>query len=183
MVKIISGTHSDSATTVVKSDPRIDVSIEALKAKSDYLDKILSKVEIATKAADRIRAAEKTVRLIEEKAKEKEGALTDSLKKESKTVKDSLKSLMALIIEPEIQGLIDNPNNVNSRLSTVYEYVNSSFEAPGKTADAAMLLANEKLEETLRKINDFFENSWKQYQEEVSKAGITFFDEYKPLEF
>ncbi len=168
---------------MLNSDPRINVSSEALQAKSDYLDKILSKVKIATEAADRIRAAEKTIRLIEEKAKEKEGDWTDSLKKESTAVKDSLKSLMALINEPEVQGLIASPDNVSSRLSTVYEYVNSSFEAPGKTADSAMLLANEKLEETIRKVNDFFETGWKQYQEAVKKAGITFFDEYKPLEF
>ncbi len=183
MIKVISGNHSDSTMTRVITDHRIDVSLEELKAKSDYLDKILEKVAAATKAADRIRAAEKTTGLIEQRAKEKEGAWIDSLKKESKAVKDSLKSLMALINQPEIQGIKDNPDNVSSRLSSVYEYVNSSYEAPGRTADAAMLLADAKLQTMVERVNDFFETRWKHYQDTVKKAGISFFDEYEPLKF
>ncbi len=182
-IKVISGNHSDSTMTEVNSDSRIKVSLEALMAKSDYLDKILDRVKTATKAADRIRGAEKIMGLIEERGKEKEGELSDSLKKISKAVKDSLKSLMALINQPEVQGLKDNPDNVSSRLSTVYEYVNSSYEAPGRTADAALLLADEKLERTIKRVNNFFETSWKKYQDAVKKAGISFFDEYEPLKF
>ncbi len=182
-VRVSFAENSDSTIVEVKTDPRVSFSIENLQAKSNYLDKILSKVEIATKAADRIREAEKTIDLIKDKIKNKKSIQTDSLNKDIKVVKDSLKNLMGLIVEPKVQGIIDSPNTLNSQLSTVYNYVNSSFDAPGKTADEALLLVNENLNNTISRENAFFETKWKDFQNAVRKAGVSFFDNYEPIKY
>jgi hypothetical protein len=182
-VKVSFAEYADSTNVVVKTDPRIIFSIDNLKAKSDYLDKILDRVKIATKAADQIREAEKTVALITGRMKDKSGAEIDSLNKKSKVIKDSLKALLELINQPEVQGIRDNPNTLSARLSAVNEYVSSSFEAPGSTADAALLLADKKLKSAIRRVNNFFETNWKDYKNDVKDAGVSFFDEYELLEY
>jgi photosystem II stability/assembly factor-like uncharacterized protein len=182
-IKVSFEDYTDSSGVEVKSDPRVDFSVDNLKAKSDYLDKILAKVETATEAADRIREAEKTIALIKDKVRDISSSQTDSLIKKSNVVKDSLKALMELINQPEVQGIRDNPNTLSARLSSVYEYVNSSFDAPGKTADNSLLLANEKLESTIIRINTFFATTWKDYETAVKEAGVSFFEEFKPLKY
>ncbi len=182
-IKVVFADNYDSTWVNVKTDPRVNFSLANLKARSDYLDKILSRVETATKAADRIRDAEKTIELIKERIKGKGGVQIDSVTKKSKAVKDSLKNLLELINQPEIQGLRENPGTLGSRLSSVYEYVNSSYDSPGKTADEALLLADEKLKMTISRVNNFFETAWKDYQDEVQKAGISFFDEIEPINY
>ncbi len=182
-VKVSFADYSDSTEAEVKTDPRINFSMDNLKARSNYLDKIMDRIAIATKAADRIRGAEKTTDLITERLKEESGAQIDSLNKKSKAVKDSLKNLMGLIIQQEIQGIRDNPNTLRERLASVYEYVRSSYGAPGKNADAALRLADEKLKSTISRINIFFETNWKNYENEVNEAGISFFDKFEPLDY
>ncbi len=182
-VKVSFADYTDSTNIVVKTDPRINFSIDNLKAKSDYLDKILDRVKTATKAADQIREAEKTVALITGRIKDKSGAEIDSLNKKSKAIKDSLKALMELINQPDVQGIRDNPNTLSAKLSAVNEYVTSSYAAPGSTADAALLLADEKLKSTIRRVNNFFETNWKDYKNNVKDAGVSFFDEYELLEY
>ena len=167
----------------VKTDPRIKFSMDNLKAKSEYLDRIMSKIEIATKAADRIRDAEKTIDLIEKRIKEMKDSQTDSLNKKIKAAKDSLKSLMGLINEPEVQGIRDNSNTLMQKLSTVYEYVSSSFDAPGKNADEAMLPADQSLKETVERVNSFFETKWKYFENSVKETGISFFDKFEPIKY
>jgi photosystem II stability/assembly factor-like uncharacterized protein len=182
-VKVVYKDYSDSTNVEVKTDPRIKFSTNDLKARSDYLDKIMAKVKIATRAADRIREAEKTINIIKDRIKEKNGPQIDSLNKISKEVKDTLKNLIDLINQPEVQGIRENPNTLGARLSSVYEYVNSSFDAPGKTADEALLLADEKLKSTIKRVNLFFETDWKSYEDSVRKAGISFFENYEPLQY
>ncbi|HSD64891.1 MAG TPA: hypothetical protein VLB50_13900, partial [Ignavibacteriaceae bacterium] len=181
-VKVIFENYADSTNIEFNSDPRFNLSVDNLKARSDYLDKILAKVEIATRAADRIREAEKTIDIIISRIKEKSGKQIDSLNKLNKSVKDSLKNLMELINQPEVQGIRDNPNTLGNRLNTVYEYINSSFDAPGKTADEALQLADEKLASTIKRINNFFDTVWKNYENSVDNAGVSIFEKYEPLE-
>ena len=183
IVKVSFAGNADSTTVNVKTDQRIKTSFADLKAKSEFLDKILDRVKTATKAADRIREAEKTVDLIKDRIKDKRGMQTDSLNKISKSVKDSLKSLMGLINEPEVQGLIDSPDNLSSKLSAVYEYVNSSYEAPGKTADESLLLADEKLKKTIDSVNHFFETDWRDFEKAVKESGVSFFDKIEPIKY
>ena len=61
--------------------------------------------------------------------------------------------------------------------------MSSSFDAPGKSADDAMLLADKSLKETVERVNSFFETNWKDFENNVNKTGISFFDEFEPIKY
>ncbi|MEL7002256.1 MAG: hypothetical protein AAFN93_05915, partial [Bacteroidota bacterium] len=71
--------------------------------------------------------------------------------------------------------------SVNDRLGTASFYIGQSLDTPGATELRLVEQAENKLEEAIKPINDFYSNEWKAYREEMEKVDLSPFKDYEPL--
>jgi photosystem II stability/assembly factor-like uncharacterized protein len=180
-VRVTFGKHVDSAEVQVKFDPRYDIPEVDIKARYAMIEELLSRIRLTTEAADRLREARKTVDQITGLIKERDDEDAKKVKAKGKTAQDSIKALIEMINQREVQGIRSDPTLLGSRLSQANWYLQSSWEAPGETERIVFSQATGVLQGILTAINGFFERDWASYRETVDAARITFFKEYEPL--
>jgi hypothetical protein len=181
-VRISQGEHKDSTKVNVKLDPRLQVSEADLQARNAMIEQLMSKTEVATEAADRLREAQKTIESVAERIKERKDETAKTVKDKGKAMQDSIKALLELINPKEVQGIRRDPFIVSSRLGLASNYLRSASEAPGETERIAVVQATESLQKALAKINAFFEREWPAYQQAVEAAEVSWFEKYEPLQ-
>ena len=81
------------------------------------------------------------------------------------------------------QGLARNPFDVTvmSQVQAAQQSILGKMATPGTTEEAMVANAEKAIEETLQKINQFFEGKWKNYRQQVEGTKLNLFKEYKPL--
>ena len=52
---------------------------------------------------------------------------------------------------------------------------------PGHPEETMVVNAEKAVDETLKKINQFFEGKWKNYRQQVEGTKLNLFKDYKPL--
>lgn len=174
------GDQKDSTTVNVKFDPRIDVSMETLKANYDTSKDIEGEVEVASNAMTQLRESKKVIEDILKQIKSK-GDVYDSLRNVSKATKDSINVLMDELVGPknEKQGITAEPNrSIMDYYYTNYMYL-GSFNKPGPTQARTATQAKNKLLPWLAKTNDFYKNQWSVYQQFVQNSDLSPFEEIK----
>ncbi|MFQ5604597.1 MAG: hypothetical protein ACE5HS_15110 [bacterium] len=180
-VRIHNGGHVDSATVEVKLDPRVEIARFDLQKRFGAIERLMKKVQVATDAADRLREAQKTIRLITGQIRERKDDAAKDLKKKGKALQDSIKTLLELINPREVQGIRRDPNIVSAKLRSAFSYLRSSMEAPGETESIAVKQAEDSIQEVLDKFNAFFDKDWRDYFNAVNAADIKLIEEYEPL--
>lgn len=181
-IRLTYGKYSDSTNVNVSFDPRMKgITQTDLQQRIEAIDDFSKKIEAGTEAADRIRDAEKTIKLVKDALKDRTDKLAKEVKKKGKAVADSMKTMMEKINPKKVQGIVDNPNLLISKLGTAYEHLTSSWKAPGENTKLAIKLAADDLQIIVDEVNKFFETEWKDYQEKVQNANIQFFEKYEPV--
>jgi photosystem II stability/assembly factor-like uncharacterized protein len=181
-IRISAADKKDSTAVTVKLDPRISVSDTELQAREQMTKQYMDLTQISTAAADRLRKATKTVRLISGRIKEKDDEMMKQIKEKGKAIQDSIKSLLELINPREVQGIRRDPRIVSSRLRLANSYIQSSFEEPGQMADISINQAKESIQIALKRINGFFSTQWAEYQKLVEDSELSFFEAFEPLQ-
>ncbi len=97
-IRISNGKLRDSSTVEVTFDPRIQVSETALKNREMKYESLMAKVEVLTKAVERLNEAKKTIGLITGQIRERKDDAAKGLKKKGKALQDSIKTLLELVI-------------------------------------------------------------------------------------
>jgi photosystem II stability/assembly factor-like uncharacterized protein len=175
----------DSTNVNILFDPRLDVSMNILKAKYDFLKSVENDNAVAGKAMTQLRQSNKTIDDILKQLKERKGDEYDSLKKNSKVVKDSIKTLVDQLLgaESKKQGIVRDPNpNIMQYYGNARRYMGSSLQMPGATEKRLLEQGQEKLAPWLIKVNAFFANDWPKYQQHVKQTDLSPFKEVKIFE-
>jgi photosystem II stability/assembly factor-like uncharacterized protein len=180
-IRMSYGDYKESANVIVKFDDRVKVDESNLLTRDDMLNEFIKNVKTATDAVDRLNEINETDSLILKQIMEKEDSLSKDLKKLGKAITDTVKTLIELINQEEVQGIRRDNTKVVSRLSTAYYSILSSYDAPGERERINIKLAEESLRDALVQINGFIETEWKEYIEKVKEADISFFKEYEKL--
>ena len=176
-IKITYMNIKDSTAVKVFSDPRLDIKMENLVERDKMYKDFAPKIEAVTKITEKFDAADKTITLIDEKIKDKIGNNFTELKKMSKAVKDSVKILNELIIQPRnIQGLVTNENILSSLLRRAYGAITGYWDKPGETERVSLMMFENAYKNVTERINKFFETNWAVYRKAVEDAKISLFE-------
>lgn len=181
IVKVTYNEQTQETPLEVKYDPRMDFHQADYKKKMEKMDELNSKVKIATEAMDRIREAEKVMKKFVDYTDDES---QEKVKELNKEISDSLKTIKKIVNGESggKQGIFRRPNTLNQNFGNVSYYIQSAKGAPTSNVDYQMKVCDQQLKELVDKTNEFFENDWKKYQEEMSKIQFEIFKNYDPIE-
>ena len=171
--------NTDSTLLTVKPDPRMDISIEAMKANYTLLQPVLEKMQKLAEATDRLKESRKIMQEVNKLLPEKKDSGFDNFKKLSQAAGDSLKAIRAAIFPPEhIQGLYFNPKLVTTKLQGMYGLL-FEREPYTETQKKKLVMMEQLIDNTLQRINAFFNDTWAQYQKAAEEMHLSPFNRQK----
>jgi len=166
---------TDSTTVKVIMDPRIEVSEADLIARNEMMEDFYALYEAATKATDQLKAAKETMDLVAKQLPEGDSSESvKAMKDLHNDLKKQIKSLEEMLTGKEnVQGIYRDPEVISSLLGRYSYYLGSSLERPNGNQKTMLELAKMKMEPVMEKVNAFFQNDWKAYQEQVEEMETT----------
>lgn len=174
--------QKDSTMLTVKADPRLNISVEAIKQNQKAVKGVIKKMELLAEAYDRIKESKGTMATIKKITPKKKDPTLKHLKAVTKEVDSSMKVMTADMIErTDVQGIFRNPDIITSKLRGLYSAL-YSIEPLNDTQLLSIKQAEEIIDKTLAKVNKFYAEDWVKYRNAVEKANITPFKDYEPLE-
>ncbi len=176
------GDQTSEEMITVKSDPRIDVSMNSINEvytaskqlqdmRQTAADAVKQLVESKTIASN---YSKKLSKLDKEKYKENIKASKDMVKK--------IDEIIAIYLgkEDDRQGITRNPEvNVNQRLGNAGYYIGSRQNGLTSTEHTLLKHAKDALNDALDKTNTFFKEHWNAYQETMEALETSPFKEIK----
>jgi len=177
--------ESDSTFIKVNDDPRFGNRNEIKLAQRKMYDRLQKSGNKLTEGMDRLTEADEICTKITAQLKDLDGKEADSLRKSTKAMQDSIKSIREFI-----SGKVDDKQGINrdqgNTVIRVYQlaaqYIGSKNIAPGAQEEKLVLNAETVIGQALQKINDFFANKWVAYRQQVEGTKLNLFKDYKPIE-
>jgi hypothetical protein len=180
-IRVSYGQYRDSGMVAVKLDHRVPYTETDILARTAMLEKLYSKIRIATDAADRLRDAKKRIEQIAGLIKDRTDSAAHKVKDLGRAMQDSIKKLNELFVDKEVQGWRWDPDVLQSRLGNVLTYANSSWYAPTETQMLAYEQVIAHMQKVADALNRFFERDFPTYRAAVDAAKIEFFEPYTPI--
>jgi len=172
---------SDSTMLTVKADPRTEFSVETARKNQEIAEELMKKMETLAIAIDRINECKTTMATINRQIPRKQTDAIKNLREVTKEVQASLKEITDVILPREdVQGIYRDPDLVTSKIRGVRSIVNET-DPLNTTQQWTIEQIEQLIEQTMDKINRFFEEGWEKYKRAVEEAEISFFKEYDPL--
>lgn len=173
----------ESSTFSVLPDPRDPPNPAAIKGQEEKYEEYYRYGKAATKAFEALRDARDMMGKIAPLMANLEKPMQDSLKKQGKAIKDSIKTLMEIYLPPEgFTGI----NSVDIRLGDflwgVRNYLESADGIPGGNALVGLALFKKEVEVTVRRINRFLKEDWADYRKSVEAARTPLFKDLEEVE-
>lgn len=177
------GKDRDSVLVRILPDPRLPLNDAERQARNNAVRDFYKTIERATRAYDRLREAEKTLKLVEDQFAQ---SAPDSIKKEIgkliKPLRDSIGVLKEVFMpQKELKGIQRNPNYLNSRLDEALEYLNSTPNADNAAARVMVDKAKSEVDKTLARINALFAEPWQNFRTKVEAMRASPFKNYDRL--
>ncbi len=179
------GPNSDSTMVTVKDDPRLKKSADVVMAQRRMLDRLRNSTDRLTTATDRMAESEEIMGKMQAQLAGLEGKEIDSLRKSTRAVRDSIKKIRESISgrTSDRQGITRFDDvTVMSTIRTAQQYIFSKSVAPGAQEEALVKNAEQMINSTVQRVNQFFANTWAGYRRQVEATKIGLFKEYKPIE-
>ncbi|WP_420581088.1 WD40/YVTN/BNR-like repeat-containing protein [Reichenbachiella sp.] len=175
------GNDSMVTNVLIKKDPRIEITKETMAKNAQTLDQINKYRMLATTAIDQLNGAKKSIDLTLA-AMKRQDVTNDEVSKQSKVLKEKIKSLKELINEKEdLQGFIDGGKLISGQLWTASYY--SQLYSRNNTSQE--MVANQlktQLNGVLAQTNEFFETEWATFEKDVNALNLSLFQSYEKLE-
>ena len=174
----------DSNYVMVKSDPRVPENTEIRKAQNALLESMTSTADKLTKGYDMLADAEEIAKKFEAQFKGTEGKEADSIRKRSKTIQTDITKIRDFVEGKKVERQGYGQIPVETVLTSYREarsYIVGKNVSPGNQERALVTKANQKMEEAVVKINNFFAVNWKQYQEFIEMSKSSIFKPFQPL--
>jgi hypothetical protein len=180
-VRLSYGPHRDSATVLVRPDPRLPYTIEEMKLNHDLAVQLSGRVRTATEGADRLRQAKRTIERITEVIKDQEDSTARDLRTLGGHLQDSIKALTELILDREVQGIREDPALLQNRLQETVYHAGSSWHAPTSTQRTLIEQTVGELRRVTDRINAFFGQPWSAYRSAVDSARVVLVQPFEPI--
>ena len=182
-VRLSAGDHTTETRVNVKSDPRMDVSLAALEARSTMYDELGETVKVVTEAVKNLNSAGASIKIVTARLKGKKEDGAKALGKHSKKVQKSITKLLERVTgEKNVQGIRRNPNTIATKLGLASRIISSALDQPGQTERISSVEAVKASREFIADVNTFFEKEWADYTSAVAAAQVSLFEEFKPLQ-
>ncbi len=179
-IKIHYGELTDETEIEVKTDPRLNPSVASINEVYDSGKRLQ---DYQQKAADAVKQLVKSKNIANKYSKELKTLDKEKFKdqvKASELITKKIDSVVAIFIgkEDKRQGITRNPEpTVVRRLNTARYYVATRKTGITDTERKLIEFAEEELKAALTKTNTFFNDSWKEYREEIEQLDISPFKE------
>lgn len=179
-IKVTLGGLSDETELVVKSDPRLRITDDAV---NDVYRTGKKLEEYTQKAADAIKQLVESKNVANKFSRELRALDKENYKDQinaSKAIAKSIDSLIAMYLgkEDKRQGITRNPEiTVVSRLGEAESYVSTRQQGMTATEQKLIRFAEAALNSALQKTNAFFKDAWKGYREDMEKLQVSPFKE------
>jgi hypothetical protein len=176
---------ADSCMITIHDDPNapLDPAVrQSIREANNELDKSTLKL---VDLVDRMNEAEEIIKKVEAGYKDMETGKTDTLKKVSKAMQDSIKALREMMNgkPQEKQGYGNVPQvTVNSLLSDARMTILGKRSAPGAQEQRLMKDASDAVNRVVVRANEFFGGPWKNYRSLVESVPVKMFKDYVPLQ-
>jgi len=184
-VVITLGKDADSTTVTVKDDPRIGNRNDIKLAQRALQLRLRKSVDKLVEGMDRLTEAEEVLRKIETQYRGVAGKEADSLRKTTKKMQDEIKAIREYISgKPQTrQGYGQVPQvTVLNQLQQANGIITAKPVKPGEQEERVVAHAEGMISEAVKKINAFFNDSWKKYREQAENTPLKLFKEYKEIE-
>ncbi len=140
----------------------------------------------ATQATDRLREAKEITEEFEQKIRSSKRTDLKEAADKTKAVKDSVNALFDFILgkEDNRQGIVRSaePSPV-SYIQTAAGYIMRSRDPISETDRRVYKHAEVKIDAAVRKVNYFFDNTWKEYRTLMEKIQLSPFKDYPPIRY
>ncbi len=179
------GNDSDSTMIVVKDDPDVPTNKEVYDAKMAWLKRIDKSNARLTAITDRLTEAEETIAKVEAQLKNVEGKESDTLRKVSKAMTDSVKNIRNFIFgKPQEKQGYGTPYEitVSEKIGNARGEVLGKIKIPDAQEEKLMAIAETLVAELVKRTNNFFNGKWKDYQKQAEAMPMKMFKEYKEVE-
>jgi photosystem II stability/assembly factor-like uncharacterized protein len=163
--------HQDKmeATNVsVKFDPRRPVKTDDLKANQKTYAEYMSKVSKAAEGYNNIIAAKEAIKMTESVLSSQADSTQTQMKDMHKELNKKIDKIDKMYFEPEnLKGIQRDAENLSNSIFSGMSYMRGREGDLGGNGKIAMKVATEKIEKTLKEVNDFFTVDWPKYQAKV----------------
>jgi len=166
----------------VISDPRVGINKKNLANLQPIYNRQMEITHSITSVMDRIREAKKIVTSVDKLLDLKNNKTHKELHKNGKAITDSLKVLEELIVNKKgLQGIVRSPNILSGKVGAINRYLYNNLSGPNKSHDYLLDYAQQETNIVLKRVNNFFENNWEDYQLNVEDADLSLFKAYEPI--
>ncbi|MFO7615908.1 MAG: hypothetical protein R6V75_01510, partial [Bacteroidales bacterium] len=178
LVKYSYRNHSDSTWIEVRMDPRVPFRPEHLEAKREFVMAFQKKADKLTEATELIRQAQEAADLVMKQIPAGRSDELRALREETQTVQDTLKALMHKI-NPERPA--DNQRaspaeyNLRNQVTRAISAASSGFGELTGTQRRTVELAEIELLTMLKRIDQFFTETWPAFRQRIENAPVSLF--------
>jgi photosystem II stability/assembly factor-like uncharacterized protein len=176
--------ETDSTFVNVQPDPRSKVDYEARKAQKQMLTRLYKGSDQLNEGLDRLTEAEEVAKKIDAQLTGVEGKDADSVRRISKKVQDDIKTLREFVSgkRSERQGYGEVPQvTVITTINEARTVITGKPTTPGTQEEILVQKAEEKIKESITRINGFFAGRWTDFRNLHEATKVNLFKEYKPL--
>ncbi|GAA4342318.1 WD40/YVTN/BNR-like repeat-containing protein [Flaviaesturariibacter amylovorans] len=178
------GKESDSTMVTLRDDPRLNKPATARASQRRLMEELRKTTDRLTEAMDRLAESEEALGKISSSLRGLEGKETDSLRKATTRMQDSIKVLREYIggKKNEKQGLSrDNDMTVLAGIQLAQGYIMSKSAAPGEQEHALVANAGKLIDAAVERVNAFYAMHWKTYRKQYEATQVNLFKEYEPI--
>jgi photosystem II stability/assembly factor-like uncharacterized protein len=175
--------EKDSTYVNVKLDPRSDVTLQDLEDKDVVMKELRGTIEKLTKSFNNLKEADRTVGMVDAQLSvNAPDTVKTGISKLGKAMKDSILTLQKLFLPPrDTKGIVRTSEAIQDDLFRAMSMLNSSKGKPQENAMVAFSHFKKQATFIFDKVNKFFENDRRKYQDKVEAMKYSLFKKYEPV--
>lgn len=184
-IVLTGGGTSDSTMVTIKDDPRVQKTTEVRIAQRQAVERLRKSTAKLTEATDRLTEWEEVLGKMQSQLRGVEGKETDSLRKRTTALQDSIKAIRGFIsgTPSDRQGITrSSAITVMNTIFTAQSYIMGKSVAPGPQEEALLKNADAMINTAVQRINGFYDSQWKAYRQQAESTRVSLFKDYQPIQ-
>ena len=171
--------QKDSTNVTVHADPRLDISLDQMKAKQAAYKDFYKTVNAANDVFKRLSDIKKNIKLVDGALENAPDSLKKEISKMGKSLQDSVTQFEKKYMMPEgLKGIQRDPNLLGGQLRRTSSYIGASDGAPNQSARMMMDQTKKMVGEILTKINELMDKDFAEYRKKVEAVDYSLFKEF-----
>ncbi len=166
----------------VKTDPRIRVDMEVLKANYQMSKKAQKLMETVNSAQRQIEETRKAVKTVQEYARGNRTSKTKEVLKAARDLDKKLENIAGVLnpVAPK-QGIADRSSGLNSQVRQAVYGMSGGIEPISQAAKVKLKKVQPKVEDFLEKFNNLYQTDVENFKKLLKETDFSLFKVFKPL--